>query len=465
MTRSLTELWRNRELRLSVIFGCWASAIALAPSLETKAIIAAPAVALPLAWWMLADPSRWLELFFAAALLLPPIPAPIGNTGMHPSLAIAAAGLFAGVAWLGKWRIPWNGLTAALVAFFAILLMSVGQAALHSGAEAAAGSFARVGLLAISIYVFFYTLSVPAGDGDRFPTLRRLFGMAVAAAAFACVDFYFQLPAPAGYGPQFIWLDSGIFRRAQGLFYEANTLGNFCAFFLTMVAVSLARRREESPVSRKALLTGGAVLFAALTMSYSRGSVANVLAGVIVLLWLHRRQVRWARLISSVAAFAAAAALITWKVFPAFAEIYWLRLSATTEFLFSATSGVLSGRVESWRTLLNWVASNPWQAMLGIGYKTLPYSDYLGAPVVADNMYLSLLVETGVLGVTALFWLNWAILRAAWRAARSPRNSFIGEWMLCFWAGEMTQMLFGDLLTYWRVLPIYFWVLALAVRE
>jgi hypothetical protein len=26
------------------------------------------------------------------------------------------------------------------------------------------------------------------------------------------------------------------------------------------------------------------------------------------------------------------------------------------------------------------------------------------------------------------------------------------------------QMLSGDLLTYWRVLPVYFWVLALAVR-
>jgi O-antigen ligase len=126
---------------------------------------------------------------------------------------------------------------------------------------------------------------------------------------------------------------------------------------------------------------------------------------------------------------------------------------------------VLSGRVESWRTLLNWLAANPWQAALGVGYKTLPYSDYLGGPVVADNMYLSLLVETGVFGLAALLWLNWAILRAAWRAARSPRNSFFGEWILCFWTGEMTQMLFGDLLTYWRVLPIFFWVLALAVRE
>ena len=41
--------------------------------------------------------------------------------------------------------------------------------------------------------------------------------------------------------------------------------------------------------------------------------------------------------------------------------------------------------------------------MFGIGYKTLPYTDYLGSPVVADNMYLSLLVETGVAG-----WRRWS---------------------------------------------------------
>ena len=37
--------------------------------------------------------------------------------------------------------------------------------------------------------------------------------------------------------------------------------------------------------------------------------------------------------------------------------------------------------------------------------------------------------------------------------------------MLCFWVGEMFQMLTGDVLTFWRVLPVTFWVLAQAVRE
>src|SRR4030095_9959530 len=102
--------------------------------------------------------------------------------------------------------------------------------------------------------------------------VRLLYAAAVAAALFACVDFYFQFPAPAGYGPQFVWLDSGVYRRAQGLFCEASTLGNFCAFFLVMIAVCFSRPRAETPVSRKALVVGGAVFSAALLLLYLRGA-------------------------------------------------------------------------------------------------------------------------------------------------------------------------------------------------
>src|ERR1019366_4054448 len=108
-----------------------------------------------------------------------------------------------------------------------------------------------------------------------------------------------------------------------------------------------------------------------------------------------------------------AGALLTWWIFPTFAQMYWLRLSFSAEYLFTRTEVVLSGRVASWQTLAAWIAAHPWQAMFGIGYKTLPYSNFLGSQVVADNMYLSLLVETGVAGLAALVWLNVAILRAA----------------------------------------------------
>jgi hypothetical protein len=72
-----------------------------------------------------------------------------------------------------------------------------------------------------------------------------------------------------------------------------------------------------------------------------------------------------------------------------------------------------------------------------------------------------------VVGLAAFLVLNGFILRGGLRAARSanPRAAFLGEWIFCFWVGEMVQMLSGDLVTYWRVLPVYFWVLGTAVRK
>jgi hypothetical protein len=439
----------------AVALGVWAAAVALAPGAGAKAVLAAPAVTLPVAWWTIARPGRWIALFLATALLLPPLPIAIGDSGPHVSLVFAALGVFAAIVWGREWRIEIAGPGAALFALFGVLLASVASAAWNSGSTAAAGSFARVALFGISVLVFFAPHAGSLG-------LRGLYWIAAAAALFACVDFYYQFPAPAGYGPQFVWLDSGVYRRAQGFFYEASTLGNFCAFFLVMIAVAFARPRSESPVSRKALAAGGAVFFAALVVSYSRASLITVAIALSVLAWRERRRLGFGRL--AIAAGAAGAA--TWIVFPAFARMYWLRLSATAEYLFSATEGVLSGRVASWRTILGWIADHPWQTIFGIGYKTLPYTDHLGAPVVADNMYLSLLVETGVAGLAALIWLNAAILRAAGRASHSadPGRAFCGTWMLCFWAGQVVQMTSGDLLTYWRVLPVYFFVLARAVR-
>src|SRR3954453_15940005 len=78
---------------LPLLFGAWSAAIAMAPGIAVKALLAAPALLLPALWWMLQNPARWLALFFGAALLLPPLPIPIGDSGPHPSLLFAALGL------------------------------------------------------------------------------------------------------------------------------------------------------------------------------------------------------------------------------------------------------------------------------------------------------------------------------------------------------------------------------------
>jgi len=152
---------------------------------------------------------------------------------------------------------------------------------------------------------------------------------------------------------------------------------------------------------------------------------------------------------------------------PEFWANYWFRLSGSIRFLFFSPDRVLSGRVTNWQALTDFLAAHPWHLLFGIGYKTIPYTDYVGTGLVADNTYLSLLVETGLIGLIVFALLNRAILRTALRAARSGaiRASFFGTWIFCFWCGELVQMLTGDLITYWRVLPVYFWVLATAARE
>jgi len=455
----------RQDVGSALVLGSWAASIALAPNLTVKLMLAGAAALMAVAVWTFEAPGRWLGCFFATALLLPPLPLSLGDSGPHPCLLFAGLGLLAGLASLSRWRIPATGLNASLAVLWSVLLASVAAAALYSGPSIALASLARVGLLAIPIYAFFFTAYGPAKHSAPFPAIHALYWVAVVSALFACIDFYYQFPAPAGYGPQFVWLDSGVYRRAQGFFYEASTLGNFCAFFLIFAAVCFTRPRAAIPVSRAGLAVGSPVLLAALVLSYSRASMLNVAVACAVLLWRYRRRIRPPKL-AALAGVAMAGALLTWKIFPAFALAYWLRLSASAQYLFSATEGVLSGRLASWQTLVTWIGQHPWRALWGIGYKTLPYSDYLGTPLVADNMYLSLLVETGILGLAALLWLNITILRAGLKASREAdaARSLCGAWMLCFWSGEIVQMLSGDLLTYWRVLPVYLFVLALAVR-
>jgi O-antigen ligase len=425
----------------------------------------------PVVWYGFCKPKQWPLLFCAAAILLPPLPFPVGDSGVHASVVIAAAGLVAGLARLGEWRIQRNALNLSLFALLGAFAISLGFAMFYSGLALAAASAARFALFACGVYVYFTSSQGPGvvGRSQAVRSSRRLFFVAVAAALFGCIDFVYQLPAPAGYGAQFIWLHSGVYRRAQGLFYDASALGNFCAFFLVMSVVALVHRERGKKMLPTAVASAGGVLFlTALLVSFARAPL--LAAGISCLMlaalekgrWAHRR---WTspRLLLALAAVAIVAATLFTLALPEFAQGYWDKVGQNWSSLFTAPDDVLSGRLGSWRTIGGFIAHHPWQTLAGIGYKTLPYTQHYGKLVMADNMYLSALVETGVFGLFSLLALNAAILRVCYRAAQ--QGSFFGKWMFCFWVGEMFQMFAGDILTFWRILPVYFWVLAQAARE
>src|ERR1043166_8212648 len=112
---------RLRPYVAGSLFGLWAAAIALAPSLAAKAALASPALLIPVAWWTVQRPGRWISLFLATALLLPPLPIAIGDSGPHLCLLFAALGLLAGALWAGEWHIEITGVGAALIALLGVL--------------------------------------------------------------------------------------------------------------------------------------------------------------------------------------------------------------------------------------------------------------------------------------------------------------------------------------------------------
>jgi O-antigen ligase len=466
--------WHSRnQLVTGLALGGYASAIALAPDWQWKALLCAPLVAIPILWCLLRTPSAWLAVFFACALLTPPLPISLGDSGPHVAIAVAGAGLLIGFLRMGEWRFEADSLALSLVALWLIFACSIAMAVVYSGLGVAAASMARVILFGISVYIFLYVRDGPARLTTRasLRALRWLYWAGALSAAFACFDFYFQFSPPAGYEQQFVWLASGVYRRAQGFFYEASTLGNLCAFFIEMIAVTLFLRNddgtEELPLSRFAMFVGAAPLVAALILSFSRASLVNLAVALAALAWLRRDRIRWRGLAGGAIVFGVGTGVILWTTFPVFAQMAWLRVASAFEYFSESPNAVLSGRIDAWQTLGGYLLANPWHAILGVGYKTLPYSDFIGAKAVGDNTYLTLLAETGIAGLLGVLALNVAILASAYRAARSSDSirAFTGAWMFCFWAGQCVQMLSADLLTYWRVLPVYFFVLALAARE
>jgi O-antigen ligase len=206
-------------------------------------------------------------------------------------------------------------------------------------------------------------------------------------------------------------------------------------------------------------------LGAALILSYSRGSVVNLVAACLALAIL-RGASAW-RMVAVAVVTALLTVLVVQSIWPSFSASYWTRISDSFQYFWYSPDGVLSHRLSNWRPLIDFALREPWKCLLGIGYKTLPSVGIAGTPIIADNTYLGLLIETGLAGLALFFILNYCILRAALRAARGKagKGVFFGEWIFCFWIGQIIQMLSGDLITYWRVLPVYFWVLGTAIRE
>src|SRR5690349_3999269 len=97
----------------ALLAGSYAACVSFVGSVESAIAWLAPlGITIVLGSLALA-PNLWLPMFFASALLLPPLPIPLGDSGPHVAMAFAGLGLFAGLLQLPRWRIASDAMASS----------------------------------------------------------------------------------------------------------------------------------------------------------------------------------------------------------------------------------------------------------------------------------------------------------------------------------------------------------------
>jgi len=223
-----------------------------------------------------------------------------------------------------------------------------------------------------------------------------------------------------------------------------NGLAAFQAQFASALLSLAAFERK------KLLLCGyvGLAVFSIICLMYSlsRGGYAAFLAG-----WLFIGLTKNRKLLVLLAAF-----LVFWTgVAP---NAVRERVTMTYK-----TNGNLEPSAETrmtlWNDALQVVQSNP---LFGTGFNTYAYMGRIGSYQDTHNIYLKVMVETGVIGLLLFLALLRGLFKLGWMLFREGGDPFLRSlglalagWMVC----TAVANLFGDRWTYLQVNG-YLWVLA-----
>src|SRR3569833_1432157 len=296
-----------------------------------------------------------------------------------------------------------------LMGLYALLHVGLGIWALHAHHV---NKTALVYSLIINLRFFGFFLvcaSLAALSGWLYKHwLKILLAPAVAVVAFGLLQrlvLPFDFLKHFGYGPKTIpayqTVDSNIdYRRIQSTLRGANPLAAYLN--LVIPASFLVRWRPG-----KYLFTLG--LIACLFFSYSRSAWIGVMLSLGFLAWLQiekRRHLQWLALAAVLAAIAVGGGLY----------IFGGRQSVLDTLLHTSshsTSAVSSNAQRS--AAIIQAALEVWHQPLGRGPGTAgPASFRNNAPRIADNYYLQIGQEVGLIGIALFLLINLLVARQLW---------------------------------------------------
>ncbi len=336
-----------------------------------------------------------------------------------------------------------------------------------SGSAIATSSLLRWLMLAQTLLLYALVrggMRARPGRAERW-LIPILIIAAVLGAAYGIYDFIWPVPIPHPSAPQFLYLPNGLLRRAQGVLYESSSFGNLCGFFLAITAAGFMVRRENAlVVSIKWLPPFILILTGATVVAFSRSSWANTIVTLMVFGLLTRRT-RWRRTLVLLAAFASPLVLLA-VYFPEVWNYFLGYRLGSLSLLFSDPNSASSGRYNVWTQIISILYKFPHYFLMGVGYKTLPFTRLFGQEIITDNGFLNLLLETGILGLGGFLIFLISTLRSFWKLSSSsnPLISFWATILFAFWCGQSVQLLAADAYTYWRNMVVYVSLMGLVMN-
>jgi hypothetical protein len=417
----------------------------------------------------LRHPLIFVTVFLVFLIALPPLYfSSLGETPIYLSSLLVPIGLAILVTRLPDLYLPLDAVTKGLVLFLAGTGLSLPFAWWLSGETIGKQSLLRWLLLAQTALIFALVRGGARWPVDRVERwiMPVLLLASVASAGYGVVDFFWPITLPHPAADQFIWLESAVVRRAQGVVYEASSFGNLCGLFLVIASAAfLAGEERAVRIARPWLLLCIAILSFAVFVCFSRSVWGNVLTSLGVFV-VSSGMVKARRAWGFALAFLTPMTLL-WIYFPDL----WNYFTGNRIGYFGQILGdpnlVTSGRLETWATVFSILRGHPNYLLFGVGYKTLPFTRLFHEEIITDNGFLNLLLETGILGLGGFLVFSATVFGSFWRLSRRGLGTqvFWSATLFSLWCGQWVQMMAADSYTFWRSMVVLIALMAFALNR
>lgn len=208
---------------------------------------------------------------------------------------------------------------------------------------------------------------------------------------------------------------------------------------------------EKGRLRKLALYGLIALTLYCLLYSFSRGAYISFLAGLLVLGLLKDRKM----------IIVVAALLLVWQTVMPRAVQERITMTYNKDQTLETSA---EQRVQLWTDATQLISDNP---VIGTGFATYMFMGRVGHLRDTHNIYVKVLVETGIIGLLIFLWLLAALSNSAFRlfrAAKDPFNSGIALGLLSLMGCLLIGNLFGDRWTYIEVNGVVWVLFALAVQ-